>query len=329
MKKRTNAVLLVGLFCLASCSVGTNVNEVKTASGIDSAARKRSTTSTSDPLYFQTDFSKVSLVINPDYIGFNPSNLAMPTSMVSECDIGFSGAFPTYANAEIVSDNNRNVLKGILYGDDPNVDGTTRFQMDIITQPSLNLSVYHFSQRMFLNPDLSYISQFPNAINEFGVPDWIIIFEIWNQFNAAWDGDVGGSARWDLSLAKDAGTTNLYWELSGEYMQPSPLEFNSLWKPLVNKTIPVPFGQWFTLDFYMKRGEGTAGQLKVSIQPDGGTTQVLFNTFNSTIYPSHPELNVHRISPFKLYMSPTISQFMHNAGKNMDIMYNDFKWHQN
>jgi hypothetical protein len=340
MKKGIRGFLLIGMFSLVACSIGSSVDDLKTAA--DDAARRRSkTTSTTPPsttsstptstsdIYFQTDFSNVTLSPHSNYIAFNPYNLGIPSNLTSECDLGFAGTIPTYANAQIVSDNNRNVLKGILYGDDPSAGGVTRFQMDILTQSNLDLPVYHISQRMFLNPDLAYLSQFPNAINEFGTKDWTILFEMWNQSNSSWDGDVGGSARWDLSLAKDAGTNNLYWELSAEYMQPAALEFHSMWTPISNKTVAVPFGQWFTLDFYMKRGEGTAGQLVVSIQPDGGTQQVIFNTSNSTIYPGHSELYLHRISPFKLYMSPDIMNFMHNAGKNMDILYNDFKWYVN
>jgi hypothetical protein len=339
MRKGIHGFLVIGMLSLVACSIGPNENDLAASGGASKKSSKTTTTTTSTPttttttttgdVYFQTDFTNVSLVPHSDYIGFNPYNLGIPTTLSSECDLGFAGAIPTYANAQIVSDNNRNVLKGILVGDDPNAGGVTRFQMDILTQPNLNLPVYHFSQRMFLNPDLSYLSQFPSAINEFGVKDWTILFEVWNQFNSAWDGDVGGSARWDLSFAKASGTGTIYWELSAEYMQPASMEFHSIWTPLTNKTVPVPFGQWFTLDFYMKRGEGTAGQLIISIQPDGGTQQVLFSTNNSTAYPGHPELYVHRISPFKLYMSPDIMNFMHKAGKNMDILYNDFKWYKN
>ncbi len=296
---------------------------------LDLFSCSKSSTTPANVVLFQTDFTNVQLVPSPNYIGFNPSHLDIPASLASDCSIGFAGEHPTYANAEIVSDNDRNVLRGSLFGDDPNVGGVTRFQMDIIPASNLNLSVYHFSHRMFLNSDLAYLSQFPNAINEFGADDWTILFEMWNQFNPDWDGDASGSCRWDLSLAKEAGTSNMFWVLSGEYMQPAASQFKKLWDPLSNKTVSVPFGKWFTLDFYMKRGDGTNGQLIVSIQLDGGTKQVLFNTRQSTIYPAHPELKMEHISPFKLYMSPTLMDFMSGNGKNMDVMYNDFKWYQN
>ena len=83
------------------------------------------------------------------------------------------------------------------------------------------------------------------------------------------------------------------------------------------------------IDFYMKRGDGTAGKLEVSIQLDGGTKQILFTANGPTIYPGHPELLLYKLSPFKIYMSQPVIDFMSNAGKHVDILYNDFKWHYN
>ncbi len=110
-------------------------------------------------------------------------------------------------------------------------------------------------------------------------------------------------------------------------MQPDNLKYSKIWSG-DNMVAPIPFNSWFTMDMYMLSGEGTNGRMRIKITPDGGSPITLFDINNTTIYPSHPELNVKSWQPFKLYTSDIIMDFMSAAGKNMVIHYNDFKWFQ-
>jgi hypothetical protein len=93
-----------------------------------------------------------------------------------------------------------------------------------------------------------------------------------------------------------------------------------------NTTIPIPFGQWVTLDFYLKRGEGTDGHIVITLTPDGGSAQTIFDGHGPTMYPGHPELAISAWQPFKLYTSDTIMDWMRARGKKIAAYYNDFIW---
>ena len=64
----------------------------------------------------------------------------------------------------------------------------------------------------------------------------------------------------------------------------------------------------------------------MTMTPDGGSKVVIFDIFNSTIYPGHPEFSIRAWQPFKLYTSPTIMSWMTSQGKKFSAYYNDFKW---
>jgi hypothetical protein len=195
--------------------------------------------------------------------------------------------------------------------------------MSLRFKDGVNLPVYHFSQRMYLNPDIGYFTEYSSSMT------WFTLVEIWNQRVESWDGDSAGSARWGLSLQKASGTGNqLYWRLKSDLMQPAAVNDDRLWT-YTNKTIPIPLGQWFTLDIYMKRGEGNDGKMVVKLTIDGGQTQVLFDVANTTQYPGHPEIQLKSWQPFKLYLNDVYLDWMRANGKTISAYYNDFKWFEN
>jgi hypothetical protein len=234
-----------------------------------------------------------------------------------------NGGGISYAFQEIRKDpvnSATNVLYAQTIDDDPSRSGTTRAQMSISFQDGVDLPVYHTSHRMYLNPDIAYLTNNPSAVG------WFTLFEMWNKRNDAWDGDRAGSCRWNLALYKATGIGQpLYWQVEAELMQPTTQTW--MWK-VSNKTVPIPFGKWFTLDMYMKRGEGTAGRFTIRITVDG-VTSTICDVANTTIYPGHPELPLKSIQPFKLYASDQTLDWMRTNNKTISAMYNDFKWYKN
>jgi hypothetical protein len=232
----------------------------------------------------------------------------------------------SYAYQKIENDPIQPVTKAMyaaILDDDPNVSGTTRAQMSLRFKDGVNLPVYHTSHRMYLNPDIAYMQNYSSSIT------WFELFEIWNKHVDTWDGDVAGSARWSLYVYKDSGVGQpLYWVMKSEYMQPANMAYQNIWKA-TNRTIALPIGKWFTLDMYMKRGEGSEGRLILKITPDGEPTKTLFDIVNSTIYPGHPEIQLKSWQPFKLYLDDAYLDWMRTNGKRISAYYNDFKWYQN
>ncbi len=277
-------------------------------------------------VYFQGDMQAVSVAP----LGTSGYKLTGWTGLYSNPMI--SGIYlnnlaaPQYAYQQMVPDpagSGRTVMMGRILDDDPNQVATSRAQMTMSFVSGTSLAVYHTSHRMYINPDLSYLSNYS------GLMDWFGLAEFWNMHDATMDGDTAGSARWGLSINKDAPVgSQLYWVCYGEYMQPATLTGQDIFK-YTNKTVPIPFGKWFTLDLYLKRGDATNGHMTVKITPDGGATTTLFDFTGATMYPGKPALWLDTWQPFKLYIGDVYMDWMRGNNKIMSIYYNDYTWYKN
>ncbi len=215
-----------------------------------------------------------------------------------------------------------NTTKNVLYAqtvdDDPGRSGTTRAQMTL--DLNLRLEVMHTTQRMYLNPDIAYLSNYPSNIR------WFTLFEMWNLRDITQGGDPAGSSRMSLSLFKETGAGQpLYWHIAHEYMQPTE---KVIWEQKAT-TARIPIGKWFTMDIYIKRGDVGTGKFKLVITEDGGQPVTVFDITNSNQYPGKPELYINQWQPFKLYTSDLIMDYMRTNNKTISVSYNDFKWYKN
>jgi hypothetical protein len=272
--------------------------------------------------YFEDNMDGVTITEDGDELVFNGWSGLQNHPYIDNLELNNIGG-TDYAWQEIVDDPESagtDVMKATILNDDPDVSGTTRAQMSLRFQEGVDLQVYHTSHRIYLNPDIAFFETYASSVV------WFTIVEIWNQHVDGWSGDPSGSARWNLAILKQTGVGEvLYWRAESEYMQP---EREQIWREN-NYDVAVPVGEWFTLDIYMKRGEGDKGKMKFTITPDGGAPQVLFDISNSTIYPGHPEIPLYSWQPFKLYLDDTYLDWMNDQGKVVSAYYNDFKWHKN
>ena len=274
--------------------------------------------------YFAGDMSAVTL--SKTSTGYKLNGWPELYAQVNDIYLNDLASSASYAYQQMVPDpagSGRQVMMGRILDADPSQPATSRAQMTVSYKPTMNIPVYHTSHRMYINPDLKYLEQYP------GVADWFSLVEIWTAQDPNMDGDPAGSARWGLSLHKSSAVGSpLFWHLYGEYMQPAALKYQDFWAA-DNKTFPVPFGQWFTLDIYLKRGTGAAGQFKITVTPDGGATTTVFDVSGTTEYPNRPDLYLEDWQPFKLYIGDQWMDWMRGNGKVMSIYYNDYKWYKN
>jgi hypothetical protein len=274
--------------------------------------------------YFVGDMQNVTVTRSGS--GYKLNGWANLYSQVNDIYLNNLATADTYAYQQMVTDpagSGRTVMMGRILDSDPSQPATSRAQMTISYKSTTNLPVYHSSHRMYIHPDLKYLEQYP------GVADWFSLVEIWTVRDPNMDGDPAGSARWGLSLHKSSATGSpLFWHLYGEYMQPASKKYQDFWA-YDNKSFAVPFGQWFTLDIYLKRGTGVNGQFKITVTPDGGTTTTVFDVSGDTQYPNRTDLYLDDWQPFKLYIGDTWMDWMRGNGKYMAIYYNDYKWYKN
>ena len=331
-------ITILGIsFLLSGCSLqGTEevMRSPKGSAGKSSAiAGTVTTTATTVPgTYFAADMSGIILTKRfasdgYDFSGTWDALKAVPT--IASAYFNDIGTVPTYALQEVRPDptgNGRKALWSQIIADDPNTSGTTRAQMSMRFTSGTNLGIYHTSHRMYIHPDFDFLKSY--TLKKI---DWSIIFEIWNEDGISKgifpDGDVAGSCRWSLSI-ENAGTNKpWFWKIRADYMQPASLQNKGFWI-YTNTTAPIPLGKWFTLDLYMKRGDGTSGNMIIKITPDGGTTTTLFNIANSTVYPGKPQLNLYSWQPFKFYFNPVYLDYMRTNKKTLGVYYNDFTWYK-
>jgi len=285
--------------------------------------KSRTTTSSeTEEFFFRGNMDQVSISgTDDDELEFNGWDDLLNHRYVKGVYLN-NGGGTSFAFQEIRKDP-ADAATRVLYAqsidDDPNASGTSRAQLSLVFKKDIDLPIYHTSHRMYLNPDLSFLTQYPAAIR------WFTLFEIWNQHKDEWGGDQAGSCRWNLAIYKESGVGQpLYWQVEAEQMQPSTEKY--LWK-VANDSIPIPFGKWFTLDVYMKRGDESNGRFTIKMTVDG-VTSVICDEANTTIYPGHPEIQVAAFQPFKLYTSDAILDWMRANKKTISAYYNDFTWYK-
>ena len=92
--------------------------------------------------------------------------------------------------------------------------------------------------------------------------DWLNINEIWEYDAAGHPGDWSyQTGRWSMDLHKDYGSGQvLYWYI--HYEQYLPTRYK-VWE-VENRSVSVPTEQWFTLEYFFKRGNASTGRIIIS-----------------------------------------------------------------
>jgi len=90
--------------------------------------------------------------------------------------------------------------------------------------------------------------------------------------------------------------------------------------------VKVPIGQWFTLEYYYKEGDANNGKFFMTIQPDGGKKEIIYDLTKIThnTKDSNPD-GVTDFNPIKLYTSKKLIDYMGSQGKTLQIYWDDFK----
>ncbi len=180
---------------------------------------------------------------------------------------------------------------------------------------------FYQSERIFLPSDFQTVRKYPNTIN------WLTIAEFWN--NITWSQTVPYRFRITLGIGKPVKEeSDLYFILDGqdcELFEDGSQKYTTLWSDTNNK-IKVPIGKWFTLEYYYKEGNAENGRFYMTIQPDGGQKEVIFDLKRITHNTKDPNPDgVTDFNPIKLYTSKSLIDFMRSEGKTLQIYWDDFK----
>lgn len=202
----------------------------------------------------------------------------------------------------------------------PNVDGTkTRIQANIYADKSKKtegIKEFYQSVKLYLPSDMEVVKSFPEKIS------WLTILEVWN--NIQWVDDPY-PYRLTVGIGKPGPEkSELHFIVDAEDYDYSTKKYIKLWHDM-NKTIDVPIGKWFTLEYYIKEGNAQTGRFYMAITPDGGKRQVIFDINNFTHNSKDPSPDgITLWNPMKLYTSKKLVDYVRGQGKALQIYWDDF-----
>ncbi|MEI7423302.1 MAG: hypothetical protein WCK18_14450 [Prolixibacteraceae bacterium] len=300
---------------------------------LTSCAQEKQSAVTNGTLIFQSGFEPGSRVVasgsDADIVGIDtskPDHSDWVNDLDNNPDIGsfslqYQGGDSTMRFAKIIPEpgnTSNHVLQFWL--NKPNVEASKgRIQGNLYGNKGMK--EFYQSERIFLHNDFSAVRTFPNIIT------WLTIAEFWN--NITWSQTVPYGFRITLGIGKPVATTSdLYFILEAqncELFADGSQKYTTLWFE-TNQKVKVPIGQWFTLEYYYKEGNAENGKLYMTIQPDGGSKEVIYNLTAITHNSKDPNPDgVTDFNPIKLYTSKELINYMGTQGKTLQIYWDEFK----
>lgn len=244
---------------------------------------------------------------------------------IGDFNIQYQGGDESMRYARIIPEpGNANNHVLIFWLDQPNVDHKKgRIQGNLYGNNGLK-EIYQ-SVRMFLPDDFNAVRTFPNNIH------WLTIAEFWN--NITWSQDIPYRFRITLGIGKPtAGESDLNFILDAQDCQlfeDGRQKYTTVWAES-NQNVKVPIGKWFTMDYYFKEGGPNDGRFYMSITPEGGSRQVVFDARKVTHNTEDPNPDgLGHFNPIKLYTSKELIEYMKSKGKTLQIYWDDLKLWKN
>jgi len=240
---------------------------------------------------------------------------------IGNFNLQYQGGDSTMRYAKIIAEP-ENPSNHVLHFwlDKPNVEGKKgRIQANLYGNAGMR--EFYQSERVFLHDDFNTVRTFPDKIH------WLTIAEFWN--NITWSQTVPYGFRITLGIGKPiSAESDLFFIVDGQDCQlfaDGSQKYTTLWSD-TNNRVKVPIGSWFTLEYYYKEGDAEDGRFYMSIQPDGGKKEVIFDLKRITHNTKDPAPDgVSDFNPIKLYTSKQLIDYMRSQGKTLQIYWDDFK----
>lgn len=175
------------------------------------------------------------------------------------------------------------------------------------------------SVRVFLPADVNAVKSFPKEVH------WLTLSEFWN--NITWSQKVPFGFRVTLGLGKEGIQRNeLRFILDAQDCQlfeNGSQKYTTIWAE-VNRSVPVPIGKWFTMEYYFKQGGADSGRFFMKIKPDGQKASVVFDVKNFTHNTKDPAPDgLSDYNPLKLYTSAELVNYVRTVGHSTLQVYWD------
>lgn len=239
-------------------------------------------------------------------------------------DIQYQGGSARQRSAEIVKDltdpGNRVLAFRLQHA---NVRATAhhpskgRIQMNVYRNSGVRVAVLRV--RMFLHEDMRLLRSYPNSF------DWLTLSEWWN--NAGWTGEeYPFRVKVDLVKPSDSMYSNLNFKVQAQTKDSSSKKWkNVLWER-INRDFSVPMGTWVTLEYLFQEGDAETGRFYLSVTPDGGLPQVIFDVVGYTHHPEDLDPDgLSHVNPVKIYTSKELIDHVRNGGGALEVHWDDLQ----
>jgi hypothetical protein len=175
------------------------------------------------------------------------------------------------------------------------------------------LQEFYQKNRMFVHEDVSILGKYS------GTGSFFTFLEIWNNHDSQPYG-----FRIKLGMGKASSEPGeLYFVVNGE-------DYEKRWVKVwdsFNTNIPIPIGEWITMEYYVKQGDEKNGRFYVAMTREGREKQVIFDIQNFTHNTKDPEPDGFTFwNPLKLYITnKDRMEFVKDNGKSLQLYFDDLE----
>lgn len=243
------------------------------------------------------------ILTGSEYIGTPPMIVADPHNPSNKV-LTYSGIYPNENLTRLPSDTDITYFYKRKF----------RMQTEMYSNAG-GFSNLYYRVKMMLPNDFEVMQNIYYTIT------WFTFAEFWNESSGA------NMFRITLTIAKlNTGTDNLKFRLTTEKYT------GSAFVPVLTKNnldFIIPLDVWMDMEVHIIEGNASTGKIYFAVTPENGAKQVIFNETTFTHHPNMSPNGITYFQPMKLYTYGYIADAFRNAGKVMQLFWDDFEIRRN
>jgi hypothetical protein len=202
----------------------------------------------------------------------------------------------------------------LIKANELHVIGASKGRIQLGISNNTQLRGLSYSVRIRLREGFDALSQYSGKIS------WMTLAEFWNN-----ESNKAYPFRITLNLNKEKGANKpLFWGAHGQDKDDDG-NWRDRWRVEVDDA-PVPLDQWLTLSVSLAEGCKPHGWFRVVLTTANGAKHTLVDRRDLMQHPKDPRPNgVNAFNPMKLYTSKEFVDFVRDRGKNLVVLWDDFK----
>jgi hypothetical protein len=259
--------------------------------------------------------------MDPDFVTLNSWSVFQEDTKIGYTEISYEDGDDSQRKASIVDDPDsvgNKVLKFQIFEPFIKEGSNYKGRVQLAVHDNKCIKEIYQMVKVKLSPDLAHFTQRSDRLY------WFTLFEFWN--NAAWSKEKH-TFRISVNLNKEEGVGSpINFRVKSDLQKCRTCNWKEEWGKIAT-SYPIVFGQWMEIELYLKEGDRENGRFYMSVTPENGTKQVLFDIHNIT---QHPKENCAdgftHFEALKLYLGEDDINYMKNANKELAVFWDDWQF---